>query len=103
MDDLTDYNLDDGFDHFEQTVYYEVSLCFTFMDMDDCITFEMVADGDVEDDIALVESVIDGYNGISQMEDGTIVNLKQFVNAFVVKLDDDTKNNKVNSRFTLLH
>jgi hypothetical protein len=102
MDDLSDYDLDDDFDNYTEPHFYDVSLCFTFMDFDDCITFEMVADGDVEDKLALVESVIEGYGGISEMEDGTIVNLKQFVTAHVIETND-RKKSKVKSKFNIVH
>ena len=41
MDDLSDYDLDDNFDNYADAHFYDVSLCFNFMDYDDCITFEM--------------------------------------------------------------
>lgn len=102
MDDLSDYDLDEDFNNYEAPHFYNVSLCFSFMDMEDCITFEMVADGKVEDEISLVQSLIEGYDGISQMEDGTIVNLNQYVNAFVVESTDNPKH-KVKSKFEIVH
>jgi len=102
MDDLSDYDLDDNFDNYADAHFYDVSLCFNFMDYDDCITFEMVADGEVEDKLALVESVIEGYGGISEMGDGTIVNLKQFVTAHVVE-SKGRKTSKVKSKFNIVH
>ena len=102
MSDQEDIIVDDNYDNYENPIFYDVSLCFTFMDMDDCVTFEMVSDGEIEDNIALVDHVIDGYNGVAEMEDGTIINLRRYVNAFVVKSDDQSTK-PVNSKFTLVH
>jgi hypothetical protein len=102
MSDLTDYDLDEDFDKMADPHFYDVSLCFNFMDFDDCITFEMVADGEVEDKLALVESVIEGYGGISEMDDGTIINLKQFVTAHVLETNE-RKTSKVKSKFNIVH
>lgn len=99
MDDII---LDEGYEDYSDPRFYEVSLCFTFMEMDDCITFEMVSDGEVEDNVGLVESVIEGYGGIAEMEDGTIINLKQFVNAFVIERYAESTRN-VTSKFSIVH
>jgi len=102
MDDLSEYDLDEDFDEYADARFYDVSLCFTFMDMDDCITFEMVSDGEVEDNVALVEAVIDGYGGVAEMDDGTIINLKRYVNAFVIE-STERKSSSVKPKFKLVH
>jgi hypothetical protein len=102
MADITEYDLDEGFKDYEEPRFYDVSLCFTFMEMDDCITFEMVADGEVEDKISLVEAVIEGYGGVVEMDDGTIMNLKSYVNAFVIE-STERKTSTVKSKFNIVH
>jgi hypothetical protein len=103
MADLTDYDLDEDFNEYAEPRFYDVSLCFTFMDMDDCVTFEMVSDGEVEDKISLVEAVIEGYNGVAEMDDGTIINLKRYVNAFVIERNEPEKKITVNPAFSIVH
>jgi len=96
-------DLDDNFEDYEDARFYDVSLCFTFMDMDDCVTFEMVSDGAIDDKISLVEAVIDGYGGIAEMDDGTIINLKRYVNAFVIESNAPEKKITVNPAFSIVH
>jgi|JYMV01.1.fsa_nt_gi hypothetical protein len=101
-DKLDEYDLDEDFNEYADARFYDVSLCFTFMEMDDCITFEMVADGEVEDKISLVEAVIEGYGGVVEMDDGTIMNLKSYVNAFVIE-STERKKSTVKSKFNIVH
>jgi hypothetical protein len=101
--DLTDVEtLGDNFEDYEDARFYDVSLCFDFMDMDSCITFEMVSDGEIDDNISLLEAVIDGYGGVAEMDDGTIINLKRYVNAYVIESTDRSKR-AVKSKFNIVH
>jgi len=95
-------DLDENFDDYEDARFYDVSLCFDWLDLDNCVTFEMVSDGPVEDKISLVESILEGYGGIAEMDDGTIINLKRFLNAYVIEREEG-KNTKVKTKFNIVH
>jgi hypothetical protein len=58
-----------------------------FGDLDSCIEFEITVDGEVEDKAHIVQELIYAWDGIVEMEDGSIVNLKEFKQAFVFKAD----------------
>jgi len=94
--------IDNEYENYEDARFYDVSLCFTFMEMDDCITFEMVSDGEIEDKVGLIESLIENYNGVAEMDDGTIINLNRYVNAFVTEAAD-RKDSLVRSKFEIVH
>jgi hypothetical protein len=102
MSDQNSDPLDTDFSDYKDARFYDVSLCFTFMDMDDCVTFEMVSDGKMHDKASLVQALIEGYGGVAEMEDGTIINLKQYVNAWVVETEENAPP-KSTSRFSVLH
>lgn len=65
---------------------WSVSLCFDWMDMDSCMSFEIAVDGDITDKIAIVESLIAAWGGVCEMANGTIVNLTQFKTAYVSEI-----------------
>jgi len=73
----------------EEPTGYNVSLCFEWMDFDSCMTFEIVTDGNISEKIYVVEDLIDAWDGIVEMDDGTIVNLHQFKMAYVTKNEDN--------------
>jgi hypothetical protein len=97
-------DLDDDYSEYENATFYDVSLCFEWLVDDSCITFEMVVDGPIEDSIGLIEGVIEGYGGVAEMSDGTIINLTQYVNAYVVEVEKDKKKGKqIKSKFNIVH
>jgi len=81
---IIEVELDDMSDPTE----YKIHLCFVFGDLDSCIEFEITVDGEVKDKAQLVEELIYAWDGIVEMEDGSIINLKEFKQAFVFKADD---------------
>lgn len=69
-------------------VEYKIHLCFVFGDLDSCIEFEITTDGEIKDKAQIIDELIYAWDGIVEMEDGSIINLKQFKQAFVFKADD---------------
>jgi|APSaa5957512622_1039677.scaffolds.fasta_scaffold46859_2 hypothetical protein len=68
---------------------YKIHLCFVFGDLDSCIEFQITADGEVENKPFLIQELINAWDGIVEIEDGCVVNLIQFKQAFVFRADED--------------
>lgn len=89
---------------------YDVSLCFEWANFDSCITFNIEVVGNVESEgekQALIFDLIQSYDGYAEMDDGTIINLDRFVQAWVVPGKpgevDDTNEDKKPSYIKLVH
>ena len=67
--------------------FWEIQFRFSVNEMDDCVTFEVVTDSANIDKISVVDSVLDAYGGIAEMEDGTIINMSRFVSAKIRQVD----------------
>jgi hypothetical protein len=83
-----------GIEEMNAPTEYKIQLCFVFGDLDSCIEFEITVDGEVEDKAHIVQELIYAWDGIVEMEDGSIVNLKEFKQAFVFKADTDAAADK---------
>ena len=76
---------------------YSISLCFDWNNFDSCIEFQITIDGEIESKAAVIYDLIESWDGIVEMEEGTVLNLHQFKQAFVTKIEveKEKKNNKV--------
>jgi len=75
-------------------ILYTISLCFEWNDFDSCIEFQITVDGEVEDEADLIHELIHGWDSIIQLDDGTIINLSQFKQAYVKNEKGDVKTSK---------
>lgn len=106
LKELADMILEDEDDEkpSKERYRYDVSLCFAWMDFDSCITFDLELDKKMDDDgdkKALIYDLIQSYDGLAEMEDGTVVNLDRFVQSYVklreweMDIDDEPKKKPV--------
>ena len=82
--------LKDPTDH---TVYF----CYSYNNMNSCVEFEITIDGAVKNKVGLIESIIATYGEWVELNDGSIVNLTQFVQAFVTVKGKSVKPRKPNN------
>jgi len=85
-----------GIEEMNAPTEYKIQLCFVFGDLDSCIEFEITVDGEVKDKARIVQELIYAWDGIVEMEDGSIVNIKEFKQAFVFKLDEKSRTSDAN-------
>lgn len=82
---------------------YKINLCFDWNDFDSCIEFQITIDGEIESKAAIIYDLIEAWDGIVEMEEGTVLNLHQFKQAFVSKIDEDEKKEEKSNVFRIVH
>lgn len=88
MVDVYKGTVDDGWQEIPPgSCFWEIQFRFSVNELDDCVTFEVVTDSANIDKISVVDSVLDAYGGIAEMEDGTIINMKRFVSAKIKQVE----------------